>query len=313
MFVDVPDPDVRSDVFSLAATLYTVLAGRTPFEIRGGPNGQLDLISRIERGEVTPMSRTDVPVSLLAALARGMAPRREDRWPSALELARALQRVELELGYAPTGIELPGAEAPARRGDPDDDGGDGDENATRVRAMPTVIAQPAASTPPSAPPPAVVEPAVSAAPAAPAPPGGTDLPRGRARIAAIVVGILAVLAVGAVVAAVLVAWLPHETAAGPRSSPTGGSAIGPGLPQPTKGAAVVSSDGTKVTFTWTNPSPEKGDVYYWARSESPDDRQVTSETRVVVTGVVPGSRVCIDVALGRAGRTSAPERICTRP
>ncbi|GMA94064.1 hypothetical protein GCM10025881_08880 [Pseudolysinimonas kribbensis] len=112
MFVDVPDPDVRSDVFSLAATLYTVLAGRTPFEIRGGPNGQLDLISRIERGEVTPMSRTDVPVSLLAALARGMAPRREDRWPSALELARALQRVELELGYAPTGIELPGAEAP---------------------------------------------------------------------------------------------------------------------------------------------------------------------------------------------------------
>ncbi|WP_344201786.1 serine/threonine-protein kinase [Pseudolysinimonas kribbensis] len=310
MFVDVPDPDVRSDVFSLAATLYTVLAGRTPFEIRGGPNGQLDLISRIERGEVTPMSRTDVPVSLLAALARGMAPRREDRWPSALELARALQRVELELGYAPTGIELPGAEAPSRRSDPDDDGGDGDENATRVRAMPTVIAQPAAPPAPSTPP---APPPTAVAPAAPAPSGVADLPRRRARIVGIVVGILAVLAVGAVVVAVLIAGLPHETAAGPGSSPTGGSAIGPGLPQPTKGAAAVSPDGTEVTFTWTNPSPEKGDVYYWARSESPDDRQVTPHTRVVVTGVVPGSRVCIDVALGRSGRTSAPERICTRP
>ncbi|MGN6327274.1 serine/threonine-protein kinase [Pseudolysinimonas sp.] len=113
MFDEAPEPDVRSDVFSLAATLYTVLAGRTPFEVPGGPNGQLDLIERIERGEVTPMTRTDLPASLQAALARGLAPRREDRWPSMMEFARALQRVELELGYAPTGIELPSSEPPA--------------------------------------------------------------------------------------------------------------------------------------------------------------------------------------------------------
>ncbi|MEO8907930.1 MAG: serine/threonine-protein kinase, partial [Microbacteriaceae bacterium] len=33
MFADDPQPDVRSDVFSLAATIHTLLAGRTPFEI----------------------------------------------------------------------------------------------------------------------------------------------------------------------------------------------------------------------------------------------------------------------------------------
>jgi hypothetical protein len=68
-----------------------------------------------------------------------------------------------------------------------------------------------------------------------------------------------------------------------------------------------------VTFTWADPSPQKGDVFYWARSETPDDRRVTDDARVVVTGIVPGSRVCIDVALGRSGRTSVPLRICTGP
>jgi serine/threonine protein kinase len=307
MFVDLPDPDVRSDVFSLAATLYTVLAGRTPFEVRGGPNGQLDLISRIERGEVTPMSRTDVPVSLLAALARGMAPRREDRWPSALELARALQRVELELGYAPTGIEVPRSDAPTRRRDDDD----GDEDATRARAMPVVSAQPAAASGLAAAPSAPAEP--SSPPAAAAARERPGAPARRRRVVGIVVGILAVLAIAAIVVVLLVAGLPREGAAAPGASPTGGSAIGPRVPQPARGTAVVSSHGTRVTFTWADPSPQKGDVFYWARSETPDDRRVTDDARVVVTGIVPGSRVCIDVALGRSGRTSVPLRICTGP
>jgi serine/threonine protein kinase len=139
MFEDDPRPDQRSDVFSLAATVHTLLAGRTPFEIPGRPNGSLDLIGRIERGAITPIDRPDVPRSLTAVLAKGMATRREDRYPTAIEFARALQRVELELGYAPTGIEVPNLASErveAADGTPDD------ADATRARAVRSVDAQP---------------------------------------------------------------------------------------------------------------------------------------------------------------------------
>ena len=337
MFVDEPDPDARSDVFSLAATLHTVLAGRTPFEVPGGPNGQLDLIGRIERGAVTPMTRDDLPVSLQAALARGMAPRREDRWPSALEFARALQRIELELGYAPTGIEVPTGEGQPRPMREDDEGEDSD--ATRARSMPTIVAQPAATLPPPAPtlPPASPGPPATpgSAAAAPGPPGappargatpplpaatpsaalglGSALRRSRrGLVVGIVVGGLAVLAIAAIVLAVLLGGASRPAPGDASPARSGGSALGPEAPAPTTGRAVVAPDGTSVTFTWTNPDPATGDVYYWARSESPDDRQVADDPTATVTGVVPGSRVCIDVALGRtSGRTSPVTRICT--
>lgn len=138
MFEDDPKPDQRSDVFSLAATVHTLLAGRTPFEIPGRPNGSLDLIGRIERGAITPIDRADVPRSLASVLAKGMAARRGDRYPSAIEFARALQRVELELGYAATTIEVPNL-ASAREAATDDD-----SDATRARAVRSVEAQPVA-------------------------------------------------------------------------------------------------------------------------------------------------------------------------
>jgi len=184
MFEDDPQPDVRSDVFSLAATIYTILAGQTPFEIRGRSNGTLDLIGRIERGAITPMARDDIPRSLTAVLHKGMASDRNDRFATAVDFARALQRVELELGYTPTAIDVPNllVEAPQRDDDDDDDatkartvatiqaqprepvrpleprrGADpssfiapapaDDDDATRLRATPSIVAQPPASSP----------------------------------------------------------------------------------------------------------------------------------------------------------------------
>lgn len=141
MFEDDPKPDQRSDVFSLAATVHTLLAGRTPFEIPGRPNGSLDLIGRIERGAITPIDRTDVPRTLTAVLAKGMATKRDDRYPSAIEFARALQRVELELGYAATTIEVPNL-ASVR-----EDATDDDADATRARSVRSVEAQPVAPAP----------------------------------------------------------------------------------------------------------------------------------------------------------------------
>ncbi|MEI5583132.1 MULTISPECIES: serine/threonine-protein kinase [unclassified Agromyces] len=141
LFEDDPRPDTRSDVFALAATVHTLLAGRTPFEVPGRSNGPLDLIGRIERGRITPIDRDDVPASLQAVLATGMAPRREDRYQSAVEFGRALQRIELELGYSVTGIEVPAIPAAT----PSDAGATDaaseaapapeDEDATRARSV----------------------------------------------------------------------------------------------------------------------------------------------------------------------------------
>lgn len=157
MFDDDPTPDPRSDVFSLAATVHTLLAGRTPFEIPGRSNGSLDLMGRIERGAITPIGRSDVPASLSAVLAKGMATRRDDRYPSAVEFARALQRVELELGYSATNIEVPNLAAERDAESGDDDGVD----ATRARSVQTVQAQapvaPAPAVPPRVAPPPVDE------------------------------------------------------------------------------------------------------------------------------------------------------------
>ena len=140
MFEDDPRPDQRSDLFSLAATVHTLLAGRTPFEIPGRPNGSLDLIGRIERGAITPIDRADVPRSLASVLAKGMSVRRDDRYPTAIEFARALQRIELELGYAATGIEVPNLASERTTSDDDAD-------ATRARAVHVVEAQPRQAAP----------------------------------------------------------------------------------------------------------------------------------------------------------------------
>lgn len=166
MFADRPQPDVRSDVFSLAATLHTLLAGRTPFEIPGRPNGALDLIGRIERGAITPLPRDDVPASLQAVLRKGMATNPADRYATAVEFGRALQRVELELGYASTPLDVPAVvEAPPER----EEAGAGDE--TRVRGV-TVIA-------PSGP---AVDPVGAASAAAPAPGASASAPGGASAV-----------------------------------------------------------------------------------------------------------------------------------
>ena len=346
MFEDDPEPDVRSDVFSLAATIYTLLAGHTPFEIKGRSNGTLDLVGRIERGAVTPMTRTDLPGSLLAVLRKGMATKREDRFATAVDFARALQRVELELGYAPTGIEVPNLDiAPVER---DEVAGNDDE--TRVRSVSTIAAQapspqadetrirnvtyitppvvePVASTPQvyNALPentvvraPRATEPApqVAAEPVAAtsiAPPAEPKSKRG------LVVGIVAaavVVLVGGVVAASI--FMSGDTVrddAVPTNPATGEedpSAIGGEVvPQPTDGVAKVASNGKSVTFTWSNPAPEDGDTYRFARSEQPGAAQPIAEPSVTVDGLTAGQRQCVQVYTYRGGQLSAPLEICS--
>lgn len=106
VLADSPYADVRSDVFALAATIYSLLAGRSPFEVPGAPNDNATLIHRIERQQPSRILRADVPESLNAALLQAMAKRPENRPQSAMGFAHLLQEVEIELRRTPTRLEV---------------------------------------------------------------------------------------------------------------------------------------------------------------------------------------------------------------
>ncbi|WP_437582993.1 serine/threonine-protein kinase [Paramicrobacterium sp. CJ85] len=99
--------DVRSDVYSLAATLFSLLEGRSPCEIPDGTNRAAHLIARVQSGQITPMQRTGVPPSVVEALMIGLNHDPSHRYPTALAFAERLNAVEHELGLPTTRIEVP--------------------------------------------------------------------------------------------------------------------------------------------------------------------------------------------------------------
>jgi serine/threonine protein kinase len=143
-FAEPPRSGPRTDVWALGATLYTLLAGRSPFERPGERNSSADLIERIERAALTSMGRPDAPDSLQIVLERAMAKNPDDRYPSAVAFARALQKVQIELSHSVTPIDIVDDHAPAE--DRDDDG----DGLTRVREIVSIDPDAAAFTRPSA-------------------------------------------------------------------------------------------------------------------------------------------------------------------
>jgi serine/threonine protein kinase len=97
---------VASEVWALAATVYSLLAGRSPFEDPEGSNSSSDLMSRIARAKPQSIGRSDVPASLEALLKRAMSRRPEARPASVIEFVRELQAIEAELGVPQTPLEI---------------------------------------------------------------------------------------------------------------------------------------------------------------------------------------------------------------
>ncbi|MEV8218354.1 serine/threonine-protein kinase [Microbacterium sp. NPDC077391] len=143
-FAEPPRSGPRTDVYALGATVYTLLAGRSPFERPGERNTSADLIERIERMALPVLARADSPGSLQATLARSMAKNPDDRYPSAVAFARALQKVQIELAHSVTPIDIVDEHPSADEMRDDDDG------LTRVREVQSISPDSPAATRPSA-------------------------------------------------------------------------------------------------------------------------------------------------------------------
>jgi serine/threonine protein kinase len=134
-FADAPQSGPRSDVYALGATLYSLLAGRSPFESPGRRNTGADLIERIVSQPLPPLERPDAPRALIGVLERAMAKNPGDRFDSAVAFARALQKVQIELAHSVTPIDILD-DAPAAPDETDDD-----EGLTRVRGIVSIDPQ----------------------------------------------------------------------------------------------------------------------------------------------------------------------------
>lgn len=322
--------DVRGDVYALGATIYTMLAGRSPFEISGGANDNAAMMRRIMRAGVPAIGRDDIPEALNDVLALALAKTPGERYESALDMARGLQRIQISLELATTSPEVLEPTIPVV---------DGERADARTRVRPIAVIRPddvsdvaqRASSESRAAEPRMAEPLPSwivpeedpdpPAAATSGPPvdrpdaehgDETESAAPPKRTARSVLVAVPVLVVGLAVGSAF--WLgsgADETTGPADGRDSGGGAVPPTSRPPAPTDVEGERTGDTVEFTWTHPSPADGDRYQWRFTEEGGDAQWSYVDEPRLEATVPGGvNGCVSVSTVRGGHASEPVGAC---
>ncbi|UFN43807.1 serine/threonine protein kinase [Nocardioides okcheonensis] len=280
---------VASDVYSLGATIWHLLVGRSPFSIPSGDNSTRALSARILHAAPPATQRPDVPPALDRLLQQCLAKRPEHRPSSALELARALQRIESAAGWARTSVAVEGDRPDAAVAAPDAAvAPDSLEDATAMKPV-TVIS---ASGPRR----------IAAQDPAPHP-AEDDGARGPAGLVWAGVG----AAVLAVVVGVLVLGGRDEDpgVTVPSASITPSDAVADDLTEAPTLTGRRTARG--VLFTWNAPvEMQAGDAFSYFRDDTGDYGTTTKEQLLVRTP----DPICLDLRMTRGSDSSPSANQC---
>ena len=281
---------VASDVYSLGATIWNLLVGRSPFVVPHGDNSDHALVARILHSNPPPTGRPDVPPALDQLLTHCLAKDPALRPATALEVARSLQRIESTLGLARTPVAVEDV-----RRDAASDGGRPD--ATRVKPIGVVHAQGATDT---------LEP-LSPTETSPGQRGAGPVGGHR--------GVLLWSLLGVAAAVVLLVVLLVR--GGGHDAPTTGPSTSPSVtptPDPVLPDALAKPDhfsgqrvGDRIRISWKQPQRRAGDSWTWQSTVSNDGGRALKPT--VTLRPVRG-RACVTVALVRDGNTSDQASYC---
>ena len=286
-----------SDIYSLGASLFGLLAGRSPFEYGYDVHDHDELANAIITQPLPRITNQDVPDDLELTLRTSLAHDPEDRYFSALDMARDLQSVqERHYGHV-TPVIAPDTPAYSQRRS---------RRSTVRRPHPrsTSVARAGAAS------------GSSGSGRAWAPRTGAPR-RSAARSPAWRWAGLALIVIACMAGAfLLLRPMLGRDARHSGLDPGVTSTPSQGQPTPSGGQPTVqgpvpspqdlhgSYSGATVTFQWRNPDPQPGDHYVWKPvSQGNDDVELTDtdEARATLRQVA-GRQTCIQVSIVRANR-----------